>query len=305
MSGFTPLDVLALEAVRVVSKKLGIASADLKPCIAYHLAGHEALASQHKVLFTLAIELRRLGWTAERVEAVLAELVNRSGGRLSAAKGAVRSAFRKKPDGEWRYHPPGLHKQGAVYAEVLKPICDELGCPANCPAFAGKYQGPVSETFERFQEIGWETLLKKKRQRAAIDVYQAICRREKQLKLAPGAEILTSYRRLAELAGIHATTAGDGLRRLETLGLITFVAGSGSGPHARDRIPSKVRRVVPIPPPPGSPIGAIRAGRHSRPHIGRRKPRQPGNARHFQSWGGTPKRRPTDSAINPAEGRDE
>src|SRR5262249_20550785 len=158
---------------------------------------------------------RRLGRSEEESEEVLAGWATKVGVRTATIRRAVRSAFGKKPNGDWRYHAPGLRKEGQVYRDVLQPICEVVGCPANCPAFAGKYQGPVRETFERFQALGWSALLKRQRQRAAIDVYEAICRREKQLRLAPGAELLTSYRLLAKLAGVHATTAGDALRRLD------------------------------------------------------------------------------------------
>lgn len=283
---FQPLDVVALEAVRVVAVEYGIQAGELKPCIAYHLAGGEALADRRKVAFTLAIELRRLGRTPAQAEQALNQWAGRSGARASEIRSALRSAFQKRPDGEWRYHAPGLAKQSPVYIEVLKPICDQVGCPANCPAFAGKYQGPVKETFERFKELGWVAELKKRRQRAAIDVYEAICRREKQLHLAPGAELLTTYRQLGELGEVHPTTVGDALRHLHELGLISFVAGSGSGPHARDKTPSRVKRVVPIPRLPGSSIPVSKAGGGSRPYIDRRRQRRDGDPRHFQSWGG-------------------
>jgi hypothetical protein len=231
-SHYLPLDVLALEAVRKVAQRYQLSTAQLKPCVCLLLEGHESSGSRHRVAFVLAIDLRRMGLTPEQVEVTLLDWAKRCSVRLSEVKGAVKSAFGKKSNGEWRYHPPGLHKTGAVYAELLKPICDELGCPANCPAFSGKYQGPVKETFERFEQLGWPAYLKKKRRRADVDLYGAICRREKQLRLAPGVELLISYRQVAELAEVHATTAGDSLRRLRELGLILFTACSGSGPHA-------------------------------------------------------------------------
>ena len=159
---------------------------------------------------------------------------------------------------------------------------------------ATRFSGLVEETFDRFIQLGWPAYLKKKRWRAAIDVYEAICRRERQLRLAPGVELLTSYEQLSELAEVHKTTVGDALRRLEALGLVTFQAGSGSGPHAHDRVASRVKRVVPIPAPPGSPIGAIRTGGGGQPHIGRRSLQAQPAARHSQSWGGLTSPRATE-----------
>jgi hypothetical protein len=153
---------------------------------------------------------------------------------------------------------------------------------------AGKFVGPVKETFERFSELGWLGYLKKRRWRSVVDVYEAICRREKQLRLAPGVELRTTYDQLAGLAGVHKTTVGDALRRLAELNLIVFEAGSGSGPHARDRVASKVVRVVPIPSPPGSPIRAIQEGGDRRPSIGRPSHRTRRTPRTSVSWGGIP-----------------
>jgi hypothetical protein len=278
--------MVALEAVRLVSEEYGIPTGALKPCVAFLLDGNPPTTDRHKVAFTIAIELRGLGWTQEQVADALARWARKIGYRVTDAQRALKSAFRKKPNGDWQYHPPGLKKERGVYRETLKPICDEVGCPANCPAFANKFSGPIGETFDRFTELGWATFLKKRRWRADIDVYEAICRREKQLGLAPGVELLTSYRQLSDLAGVNKTTVGDALRRLAELGLVSFQAGSGSGPHARDRVPSRVSRVVPIPLPPGSPMSAIRAGGGEQPHIGSGSHRAQAHDRYYQSWGG-------------------
>ncbi|MGI8708459.1 MAG: hypothetical protein ACR2LG_09700 [Actinomycetota bacterium] len=288
-----PLDLVALEAVRSVAAEYGIPTGQVKPCVAYLLDGNQPAAPQHEVAFTIAIELRRLDWSEDKVGEALAHWAKKIGYPISDTRRALKSAFTKKPNGEHRYHPPGLHKKtGSVYSRTLKPACDEVGCPANCPAMASRFSGQVEETFEKFTQLGWPAYLKKNRWRSAIDVYEAICRREKQLKFAPGVELFTTYEQLAELAGVNKTTVGDALRRLTELSLITFQAGSGSGPHSRDRVASKVRRVIPIPSPPGSPIRAIREGGERQPHIGGRSLRTKAPSRYYQSWGGLTSREP-------------
>jgi hypothetical protein len=292
----------ALESVRCVAAEYGLQPGDLKPCIAYHLDGKEPFCDRHKIAFAIAIELRRIGRTPKETEAALAVWASKIGYPVRHAQRAVKSAFAKTSTGKWRYHPPGLDKRpGTGYFETLQPICAAVGCPALCPAFAGKYKGPVSETFQRFEQLGWPLYLRRKRWRAAIEVYRGICTREKQLGLAPGVGMLLPYNVLAEITGLHKTTVGPQYRRLEAEGLIQFEPGGGSGPYARDRKPSKVRRVVPIPASPGAAEvkAAIRTGRGTRPDIGRR--RRPGTAldrgkhpdgrgnerrRHYLPWGG-------------------
>jgi hypothetical protein len=269
-------DVAALEAVRLVADEYGIPTGDLKTCIAYLLDGN-LTGDRHKCAFTIAIELRRLGWEPAAVEAALARWAKKIGYRVRDAQRAVKNAFLKKPDGQFKYYPPGLRKSG-VYKQVLEPVCSEVGCPANCPAFAGKYQGFPRETFARFEELGWPSHLKNIRQFRAIDTYRAICQREQQLQLAPGVELLTTYKQLAEIGGLHYTTVGNTLRKLDQLGLIHFEPGSGDGPHAKNRVPSRIRRVIPIPRLPSSEESraAITTDRQSRPEIGRA--RQAGDA---------------------------
>ena len=116
------------------------------------------------------------------------------------------------------------------------------------PGIGGAGQGDLRAVGPRLARIP-----KKHRWRSAVDVYEGICRREKQLGLVPGVELFTTYEQLAGLGEVHKTTVGKALRRLAALGLITFVLGSGSGRTPRDRVASRVGRVVPIPTPPGSP----------------------------------------------------
>jgi hypothetical protein len=107
---------------------------------------------------------------------------------------------------------------------------------------------PRGETFERFERLGWPLVLRKQRHAAAIDYYRAICYLERERGFAAGSMLLTSYRQLATLAGRDARHAGENLRVLYTRGLLTkFERGSGGGPSARDRQPSRLARAVPIP----------------------------------------------------------
>jgi hypothetical protein len=93
--------------------------------------------------------------------------------------------------------------------------------------------------------------LRRRRRAAAVDVYRGLCLLETDRGFAAGAPLLLSYQLLAERTGRCHQHIGDNLCELYTCGLLTeFERGSGSGPHARDRRASKVRRKVPIPPPP-------------------------------------------------------
>ncbi len=271
------MQMVALEAVNLVAEEYGIPTGDLKPCIAYVLDGNTT-ASLRNCAFTLAIELRRLGRDASDVQKLLERWAKKVGFKQREVSGAVKSGFAKSSSGTWRYHPPGLQKKpGGRYAEVLGDVCAEVGCPANCPAFSKKYQGPVKETYERFELRGWAGYLRRRRFRSDIDVYRAICRSEIRLQLAPGAQILTTYRQLAELAEVHYTTVGDALTRLHQLGLIEFKAGSGDGPHARNRVASRVRRVVPIPRAPSELPSTfpLTTGSGRQPQISRTRQQEP------------------------------
>jgi hypothetical protein len=205
-------DVAVLESVRTVARDFGIPTAELKPCIAFLLDGNIGGASRHKAAFVLAIDLRRLGWNEEQVGKALRRWARSIGYR--GTDRAIRSAFKRDSRGNFCYRPPGLTKTSPTYAEVLKPLCDEIGCPANCPAFSGVYQGLRSETFERFDRLGWPVYLKKKRQATLVDVYQAICRIERERDLASGGQVITTYRQIAAHAGRDFSNIGKNLTAL-------------------------------------------------------------------------------------------
>lgn len=189
----------ALEAVRRASDEHGIPTGDLKTCIAYLLDGN-ITGSRRMAAFTLAMELRRLGWDRDKVEATLADWAGKIDWSQRDAQAAATSAFAKKPNGDYRYRPPGLRHTGTTYGQVLAPVCAAVGCPANCPAFSGKFQGPTRETFERFEQRGWRVYFKSQRLRSVLDTYRAICQRETQLGFAPGAWLITTYKDIAAIA---------------------------------------------------------------------------------------------------------
>src|SRR5262249_1126122 len=101
--------------------------------------------------------------------------------------------------------------------------------------------------------LGWPRFLKAKRQNGAVDVYQAICALEKKRGLGNGALVRTSLRQLAEEA--QRTNVRPALHALVAEELIDWNIGTGSGPHAKDRMPSEIRRSVPIP----TPVSAAKA----------------------------------------------
>jgi hypothetical protein len=121
----------------------------------------------------------------------------------------------------------------------------------------------------RFDRLGWPLVLRKERHAAAADYYRAVYLIERRHGLAAGATILTSYADLSALAGRAKSHAGENLRILYTMGLLTtFQRGSGSGPKAHDRRPSQVARAVPIPNIPPRYRAAISTGDETASEIG-------------------------------------
>jgi hypothetical protein len=266
----------ALEAVRHVADEYGLATARLKPCVAFLLDGNIGGAQRHQAAFTIAIDCRRMGLSERETGEVLSRWAKKIGHRVREALDPIRSAYAKNPDGSWKYHPPGVSKRhGSNYDQVLGDICRDVGCPSNCAPFKDLSRGPRGEDFPQFERLDWPLVLRKQRHPAAIDWYKAICFLERRHRFAAGAEILTSYAQLAEIAGRDKRHAGENLRILQTRGLLSvFERGSGSGPKARDRRPSCVARAVPIPNIPPRYRGAITTGGGSPPEIGGERPPQ-------------------------------
>jgi hypothetical protein len=256
------IQIRALEAVRLVADEYGFPTGILKPCIAFLLDGNIGDAARHEAAFVIAIECRRLGLSDDETKHILIRWAKKIGYNQRQACGPIRNAYLKNERGTWKYHPPGIQKkQGSGYERVLSEICAEVGCPANCAPFAHLNRGPRGQGFEQFERLGWPRVLRKQRHAAAIDYYRAVCQLERQRGLAAGAPQLTSYRQLAELAGHDYRHAGDNLRVLYTRGLLTsFERGSGSGPKAGNRLPTRVTRAVPIPGIPPRYTAAITTG---------------------------------------------
>jgi hypothetical protein len=163
----------------------------------------------------------------------------------------VAAAFRPGRNQGWAYPSPGLRKRPGVYQRALEHTCLLVGCPAQCPAFSEQYVGPRDQDFKRFRQLGWVKWLKQQRWSAAVDTYQAICFRERDLGFKDGAPLHVTYAWLGEHADRDKSKVGENCERLRRLGLLTlFERGSGSGPAARDRRASKVQRAIPIPPVP-------------------------------------------------------
>lgn len=247
MSGRPDLDVglVALEAIRRVRDGFGIPCE--KPCVALLLEGEQGLtAARHQVAFTIAAELRRLGLDQADATAVLERWARQVGWEPRKATRTVASAYERKPNGEWRYRPPGLAKNSTTYAAVLQPLCDQVGCPSHCPAFSREYQGDRAQDYVRFRELRWPAWWAKKRRHAAVSVYEAICSRERQLELAPGTWLWVTHQQLADLAAVEKKTVRLRLPDLAAAGLVEYVPGSGA---KGERRASRLRRVVPIPSP--------------------------------------------------------
>ncbi len=223
-----------------------------KPCVAAVLDGDLAGAQRHEAAFIIAIECRDLGLTEAETKRVLVRWAASIGYRSREACRVIDGAYRTRAGGGWRYHPPGLTKKEGTFAHrVLAPHCADVGCPANCPRYQGVRQGPRGETYRQFERLRWPQTLKRQRHAAAIDVYRAVCDLEDELGVAPGRPLLTSSARLAELAERDRSHILENLRVLYTRGLLaTFERGSGSGPNAHDRLPTRIARTTPIPTPP-------------------------------------------------------
>lgn len=269
----TGLDLRALEAVKPLAAEYGLEPSRLKPCIAVLLAGDIGHCEPHNAAFTVAIELRALGLDEKAVESAMVRWAHSVRWRPREAQRTAHAVFRRNTDGSWRWRSPGLRKTTPTYRETLVPICEAVGCPHHCPPFNGKYQGDRCQDFKRFRQLGWPKVL---RTTATVETYKAICDREKELGLAPGSELRTSYRQLGQIGGHDHKTIGRCLKRLRQVGLVEFTEGSGSGPQAKDRTASVVKRVVPIPPPPSArthpPIGT---GGERPPDIGGQRPPKP------------------------------
>jgi hypothetical protein len=246
-------DLRPLEAVCRVAAEYGLPQGELKPCVAVLLDGSFG-PSRHEAAFLIALELRRIGLSEQRAGRVIGRWARKYG--VSRSHTAIRSAWEKNANGDWRYRAPGLAKRpGTVAFKVLLPVCVEIGCPQQCPPLAGRVRrGPARETYERFQRLGWPSYLRKSRHDAATDFYRAVCEVERARGFAPGTRLHVSYRQLAELADRNFAHAPESLELLLDLDLLTmFERGSGSGPNARDRKASTVQRRVPIPNTPVSP----------------------------------------------------
>jgi hypothetical protein len=266
-------DVAALESLVRARREYTPLPVD-KPCIGVLLDGYLG-DERHKAAFLLALEWRRLGVNQRDATRALkrwAKTIDYNAPR--AAEKAVRSAYAKLPNGQWRYHPPGLKKKG-ISGYLLQPTCESVGCPQNCPAFSGVY-GAGPEDYARFCRLGWPEFLRGKRRYAAIEVYQAVCRIEQDRNFRSGAELRVTHHQLAEAAAVDRKTVSRCLLLLAgEYSLITYEAGSGSGPNSKDRQASKVKRLLPVPSPP---IAAITTGGVTPTYIGGITP---GDGRHF------------------------
>jgi hypothetical protein len=280
-------DLAPLEAVRHVAAEYGIPSPQLKPCVALLLDGN-LTGDRHKAAFVIAIECRRIGFDEERTARVLRRWAKKIGYPQRAACRAILNAFAREGEG-WRYHPPGLAKKpGTIYAELLVPTCELIGCPANCAPLSGIYRGPRSEGFARFEQLGWPGYLRRSRRASDVDWYRAICEVERERGIAPGGLLFVSYKQLARIAGRDHSKSGQGMHRLASDGLLReFLPGGGSGPHARDRRASRVARLVPIPP---LPMAAITTGGERPPQIGGERPLKDLGGERQPDIGGAPER---------------
>jgi hypothetical protein len=281
--------VPALEALGPVASEYGLPNLK-KPCVAFLLDGNIGGAARHEAAFIIAVELRALGLTENEAERVLTRWAKKVGFSRRRATQPIKNAYAKTASGTWRYYAPGVIKRAGTLAfNVLQPVCADVGCPANCPAYREIHAGPRRESFERFERLHWPEALRRERHAAAVEYYRAVCQLERDRGFACAAEIKTSSRQLAEIAGRDRRHALENMRILFTRGLLSkFERGSGSGPRAYDRKPTIVVRAVPIPNPPQRLLlPQYKPGGGSRPCIGGETPPEIGG-RPRPNMGGGP-----------------
>ena len=174
------------------------------------------------------MEFRRIGLDGSQTLPLLQRWSRGIGYPMREAARAVESAFRRNPDGSFKYHAPGLNKRpGTVYARVLAPFCLDVDCPRNCPPFMRRGRADFrDEGFSRFVQLRAPTF-PSQRFLAAGETYRAICRREQQIEWTPGEPFHVTHEQLANLSGGNRRSVARHLAVLGQVGLITYVPGSG------------------------------------------------------------------------------
>ena len=233
----------------------------MKPCVAFLLDGNIGGASRHDAAFVIAIECRRIGLTKMEAEAVLTRWAYKIGYSSRSATRAIRSGYGKKPDGTWRYYPPGVTKKpGSKYESVLGATCIDVGCPANCAPFANVHRGlRATWAISHFEHLGWPKALRKIRHAPPPTITAPSVSWSSSVASRPARRCSRPTRNSQPSPERDRRHAGDNLDvLLRTLGLLRkFERGSGSGPHASDRVASRVVRADPIPPVPADIQAAI------------------------------------------------
>lgn len=233
-------DVRALEAVRFAAEEYGLDTARLKPCVAVVLDGVYS-APRHDCAFVLALELRRMELDATDAERVMQRWARKVGMKQRDAARALRDGLKPK------YKPPGLVlKPGTKAHAVLAATCAEVGCPANCTPLSGLYRGPRTETYQKFEQLGWSRFLRKRRLTGASELYRALTAIEVGREIAPGGLLIVNYDQLAKAAGLSKRSVGRNLRALHHMRLVNCIAGAGRYPGDPERKASRIRRLVPI-----------------------------------------------------------
>ena len=105
----------------------------------------------------------------------------------------------------------------------------------------------AAQGYPRFKSLGWEALLLRRRQRAAVLVYLWLCEREEELGLDPGHLLLVSDRRIETDIQMARNAARRARQALNQAGLTLWTPGSGMTRDAT-KTAGRVERVVPIPP---------------------------------------------------------
>ena len=228
-----------LKLSRAVRDEYGLPTLG-KPCVAYALDGNLGAAARHKAAFVIAIECRALGLTRTRPAMCSANgharSDTRSGSRMSVLFATLRKDRRAAAGATTP--PESSRSRARTPFEVLGPVCAELGCPANCPAYAGRPPAAYADKGSNSSTgsagpIGSAVAATT----VPIDVYRALCDSSTNADSPPGHPSSQATRNSANSPGRSRTPRRQQPsppRPVNGL-LAEYEPGSGSGPHAHDR----------------------------------------------------------------------
>jgi hypothetical protein len=227
-----------LQNTTFLSNRLSIPYGKMKPCIARLYANALSKGSypnRNSGALIIATELRRLEKEKDDVLFLLKEWnqKNEPPLKISQIEKAVKSAFHKKENGEYRYNY----------------TCNNPFLAINC---IGEYC-QIGKSFEKrrkynnnrqFLDYSWQNILSNK----AKDIYYiAIPELERRLGVGAGGILFASHRRIAHFAGVSRKGLKKSLLKLKEVGLLARCEIGTS--RKWERKATIIQRKIPIPRP--------------------------------------------------------